>query len=331
MPRTDCPACFQPLGVTEAMLGGEVECGSCGRVFVAIEAGSEDRQIRYDDRADDFDNDYDDRDYAPRRRRRRSRRPRRSEVNGMGVASLVIGICSLSGIALLFCCGPFVIVTLIGSAIGLILGISAYRSPNDSEKGFATAGMIVSGIGLAIQLIGGLVFIVAFFVVLAADPPNRNRPAPRPVIQPVNFGAPRPNNRPADPFGRDAFNMPRPEPIKPPVFQPIQPPKPPVFQPPPTASSSNRVRSRSDRPGRTSRSPGSRVKPGRAAAISPADRGRSRSACGAIRAGPGGGRRPGWPRSGRRRRRSPGRTPDGRRRTFRAGPVAAAAARPTPT
>lgn len=75
--------------------------------------------------------------------------------NGMAIASLVLGICSLA-----CCCAgiPF-------SVVGLILGIIARK--NDSSDNMALAGIILSAIGIVVFTMS---FIFGFILNYTAVP-----------------------------------------------------------------------------------------------------------------------------------------------------------------
>lgn len=69
------------------------------------------------------------------------------DSNGMGVASLVMGIISL------VCCGSFIF-----SILGIVFGIISY-SRKKTDNGIAIAGIIMS----AVSIIIGIVVICVFF------------------------------------------------------------------------------------------------------------------------------------------------------------------------
>ena len=66
-----------------------------------------------------------------------------SDSKGLAIASLVLGILSLCASVGWFCGGPI-------SIIGLVLGILCRKS---SGKGLATAGAILSAVGLLLTII----------------------------------------------------------------------------------------------------------------------------------------------------------------------------------
>jgi predicted Zn finger-like uncharacterized protein len=136
MPNVVCPTCGTTLAVTDAMLGGEVQCGQCQQVFRTTHAPppaprratarrededddrreaprrrdrrdedeEEDRPSRRRSRRDDDDGD----EYADRRRRRRSHSRRDDDDEddypvrrtgggtGMAVTSMILGICAIT-------------------------------------------------------------------------------------------------------------------------------------------------------------------------------------------------------------------------------------------
>ena len=88
MPNVVCPTCGTTLAVTDAMLGGEVQCGQCQQVFRTTQApppapkratarrddDEEDDRRERPSRRRDRDDDKEDEDDRPSRRRSRSAR-----------------------------------------------------------------------------------------------------------------------------------------------------------------------------------------------------------------------------------------------------------------
>ena len=133
MPNVVCPTCGTTLAVTDAMLGGEVQCGQCRQVFRTTQAPppapkratarrddeDDDRRERPTHRRDRRDEDDrpsrrrssredDDGDeYADRRKRRQSRARRDDDDDdydrrssgggtGMAVTSMILGIVAVT-------------------------------------------------------------------------------------------------------------------------------------------------------------------------------------------------------------------------------------------
>lgn len=78
------------------------------------------------------------------------------EKRGFGIASMIIGICSI----LLGCCIPYV--SFAGSIAGIILGIVSLRK-NESAKGMAIAGIVTSGCALLLSII----MLIMVFIAMA--------------------------------------------------------------------------------------------------------------------------------------------------------------------
>lgn len=134
MPNVVCPTCGTTLAVTDAMLGGEVQCGHCQQVFRTTHApppppkratarreeeedddDRRERPTRRRDRREDDDEDErparrrsrsrrdedDDEDDRPRRRSRSRREDdeddrREGRGNGMAVTGMILGIIAVT-------------------------------------------------------------------------------------------------------------------------------------------------------------------------------------------------------------------------------------------
>ncbi len=154
MPTIVCPTCSTKLEIDDDMLGEDVQCGSCQQIFKA-EAPSK-RSSRGDDederpskrrRRMSSDDDYDEGDevdYEDRRSRRRGGSEGGSQ--GLGIASLVLGII---GILLTCCCGLFGLPLPIAA---IITGVLSLKTPGKA-MGIAGIAMGVVAIALAIILL----------------------------------------------------------------------------------------------------------------------------------------------------------------------------------
>ena len=198
MPRSTCPKCGAVLQLTDDMVNEQIECGNCQAVFVAkpdppasrrgpdeerpsrrrmSDPDAEERPSRRRRRDEDEEEDV-----RPRRRSRDDEdeddheRPRRRQPanagQGLGIASLVLGILSLP---LAFCCGLF---SLPLSGVGLILGIIGItKSP--TNRGLAITGTILSGVGIVlavVMVILGLAMNLGNFGPGGRPGPNNNPP-----------------------------------------------------------------------------------------------------------------------------------------------------------
>jgi len=188
MPRISCPTCGSVLQVTAAMIGGDVQCGSCQAVFVAREGRPSGRSSR---RPPDEEED------RPSRRRRREddddEEPRRQTggTNGLAIASMVLGIIAIvieipslaTSVFGVVCCCAMPLAWIghafggLAAMIGLVLGIVGLKPPG---KGMALAGLITSGLSLLCALAGIVLSILGFALIGAA---NANNP---PINNPNN-------------------------------------------------------------------------------------------------------------------------------------------------
>ena len=172
MPAIVCPTCSTKLEIDDDMLGEEVQCGSCQEIFKA-EAPSKRGSRRGDEeeeekprkskyRKDEDDGEEDERpskrrsrmssddegeddeeDYEDRRSRRR-RRGSQEASQGLGIASLVLGII---GILLTCCCG------LLGLPLpiaAIITGVLSLKTPG---KGMGIAGISMGVIAIVLSII----------------------------------------------------------------------------------------------------------------------------------------------------------------------------------
>lgn len=167
MPNIVCPTCATKLEIDDDMIGQDVQCGSCQQIFKAetetkrsSRRGETDEdetprksKYRKDEEGDDDerpskrrrskarDDDEDDEDYEDRRP---SRRRGQQGGNGLGIASLVLGII---GILMSCCCGLFGIPLPIAA---IITGVMSLKTPG---KGMGIAGIIMGGIGLLLVIL----------------------------------------------------------------------------------------------------------------------------------------------------------------------------------
>ena len=74
------------------------------------------------------------------------------QTNGLAVAGFVVSLVSF-----LCCCGGISIVSLILS----IVGLTQSKKINDSGKGLAIAGIIISAIGIIISVVFGIIYGIA--------------------------------------------------------------------------------------------------------------------------------------------------------------------------
>ena len=182
MPTIVCPTCATKLEIDDDMVGEDVQCGSCQQIFKAEPDkkkssraggdGEKPRKSKY--RKDDDEDDEDDR---PSRRRNaldddeddddedeEERRPRRRAVqgsNGMGIASLVLGILGLLGTVgvLINCCCALVDIPF--PILAIVFGVMSLKTPG---KGMGIAGIIMGGLNLALL---ALTLILSFGIIAA--------------------------------------------------------------------------------------------------------------------------------------------------------------------
>jgi hypothetical protein len=124
---------------------------------------------RYNDQRDDFDD-------SPRRRRR----GKSSAGDGLGIASMIVGIVAVISALFGLCC-------VIGSGAGIIIGIVAVILGYVGRSQGSRSGMGMSGIitGFAAIVIS-LIFVVLTFVGIAFMQMNPGNPGPGGGKQ--NFG-----------------------------------------------------------------------------------------------------------------------------------------------
>ena len=173
MPTIVCPTCSTKLEIDDDMLGEDVQCGSCQEIFKA-EAGSkrgsrrgEDeeetpRKSKYRKEADEdederpskrrsrmsSDEDEDDEEDYEDRRSRRRRDSQQGGGQGMGIASLILGILGLIGSIMVCWCCP--LLDLPFPILALLFGFLSLKTPG---KGMGIGGMVTGGIALLIILV----------------------------------------------------------------------------------------------------------------------------------------------------------------------------------
>lgn len=184
MPVITCPTCGTKLEIEDDLVGEQVQCGSCQQVFEAkSDFGSgrsrggrvardrdddDDRPSRRTNRRREYDyddeDDFED-DYAPRR-------PAADAGTGMGVTSLVLGICSA---VMAVCCWP---VGGVCALLAVIFGILSLKTPG---KGMGIAGIIIGVLSIVLA-VAVLVFSIGFNMMGRGFGPA-GQPNPPPVIR----------------------------------------------------------------------------------------------------------------------------------------------------
>jgi len=172
MPTIVCPTCATKLEIDDDMVGEDVQCGSCQQVFKAEtekkrpsrrgeveDADEKPRKSKYRQDVDEVeeerpsrrkrmsseDDDDDDEDYTDRRSRRKSQQ---GGGQGLGIASMILGIIGLLGvIATCWCCPLF---DLPFPILALVFGFLSLKTPG---KGMGIAGMATGGIALVLILL----------------------------------------------------------------------------------------------------------------------------------------------------------------------------------
>jgi len=187
MPTIVCPTCATKLEIDDDMVGEDVQCGSCQQVFKAEtekkrpsrrgeveDADEKPRKSKYRQDVDEVeeerpsrrkrmsseDDDDDDEDYTDRRSRRKSQQ---GGGQGMGIASLVLGIVGILGAFIACFCCPLIDLPL--PILALVLGFLSLKT---SGRGMGIGGMVTGGVGLLIIL----VFTVLYFIGMAANGAN---------------------------------------------------------------------------------------------------------------------------------------------------------------
>ena len=176
MPTIVCPTCSTKLEIDDDMLGEDVQCGSCQEIFKA-EAGSkrgsrrgEDeeetpRKSKYRKEADEdederpskrrsrmsSDEDEDDEEDYEDRRSRRRRDSQQGGGQGMGIASLILGILGLIGSIMVCWCCP--LLDLPFPILALLFGFLSLKTPG---KGMGIGGM-VTHLGIGVSMLGLIV------------------------------------------------------------------------------------------------------------------------------------------------------------------------------
>ncbi len=169
MPIVTCPTCGTKLEIAPEDAGHKVQCGGCQGVFEAQDEKAERSRADDDDlppsKRSKYRRDRDDeQDSDDRPRRRRSRYdaderadPSRQPGQGLGVASMILGIFSMviSGVGVL--CFPFAFVGFLCAVLSIIFGIMALKTEG---KGMGIAGIILSGVTFLVSVLALIVFAV---------------------------------------------------------------------------------------------------------------------------------------------------------------------------
>lgn len=147
MPRIDCPECGGVLPLTDDQLGRRIECGRCGKVFVARDDDDDEVDDRDEDDRDRGDR-YDPDDLPPIRQT--------SPAGSRAVAGLVLGIVglvlSLGGFVI--CC-PYVGAPF--AVLGIVFGASGRRS---EHRNLAVGGIATGSAAVFITMLASIVLLV---------------------------------------------------------------------------------------------------------------------------------------------------------------------------
>ena len=200
MPNIVCPTCATKLEIDDDMIGQDVQCGSCQQIFKAeTETKRSSRRGETDEdekpRKSKYRKDEDDEDERPSRRHSakaseddedneddyedrpsRRRRSQQGGGQGLGIASLVLGILGLLlAIVMCWCC-PLVGLPL--PVIAIITGVMGLKTPG---KGMAIGGIVTGGVGLVLCIVSIILSIMSagFQGAMgagAAGGPNNNPP-----------------------------------------------------------------------------------------------------------------------------------------------------------
>lgn len=143
MYRSDCPHCDTPLGITEDLIGQDVECGNCGRIF---SAAPDTESPEADDGGPERDTDD-----------RQSRNRQRQRSNDYATLSLVLGMAT---IPLFIGCWMLVIPTAIA---GILCGVPGLKSPKYKTQ--AVAGIVVSALSFLVAVGLSIVMIIVLVAI----------------------------------------------------------------------------------------------------------------------------------------------------------------------
>jgi hypothetical protein len=202
-----CPTCSRKLRLPDDLLGHEVRCPGCNKIFATVA-----RPAKGSRRDDDEDEDRDEPDETdrPSRRGRSVRRNQLPHRGGLlltlGIISLVtgilavpvefgLGLCTLCCVLGVFAMAAAGIVVLVGLGCGIpaiFLAQSDLRMMDEgtrdpSGRGTTRAGWICALIGVILNVLSILIsllliaiFGTAMFTTAAATPPPQNQPPMNP-------------------------------------------------------------------------------------------------------------------------------------------------------
>jgi hypothetical protein len=206
-----CPTCARKLRLPDDLLGQEVRCPGCKKIF-PTEAHSATRSTRDEDDDEDraeLDDDSDETDRPSRRGRsiRRNQLPHRGGLLlTLGISSIVAGVISVPaefGLGLCTLCCPLGVFAMAAAGVIMLIGLgcgipAVFMAQSDLRmmgegtrdpdgRGATRAGWICAIIGIVLNVLSIVVSVVlivvygtALFTAAATAPPTPNQPPVNP-------------------------------------------------------------------------------------------------------------------------------------------------------
>jgi hypothetical protein len=206
-----CPSCSRKLRLPDDLLGQEVRCPACKKIF-ATEARSARRSKRDEDEDDDreeLDDDPEETDRPSRRGRsdRRNQVPHRGGLLlTLGIGSIVAGVISVPaefGLGLCTLCCPLGVFAMAAAGVIMVIGLgcgipAVFMAQSDLRmmeegtrdpdgRGLTRGGWICAVIGIVLNVLSVVVSVVlivvygtALFTAAATAPPPPNQPPVNP-------------------------------------------------------------------------------------------------------------------------------------------------------
>jgi hypothetical protein len=206
-----CPTCARKLRLPDDLLGQEVRCPGCKKIF-ATEARSARRLKRDEDEDDDrreIDDEPDETDRPSRRGRgiRSNQLPHRGGLLlTLGISSIVAGVLSVPaefGLGLCTFCCPLGVFAMAAAGVIMLIGLGCgipaiFMAQSDlrmmdegtrdpSGRGVTRGGWICAIIGVVLNVLSIVVTVIiavtstALFTAAATPPPQNQPPANPPV------------------------------------------------------------------------------------------------------------------------------------------------------
>jgi uncharacterized membrane protein HdeD (DUF308 family) len=185
-----CPTCARKLRLPDHLLGKEVRCPGCNRIFAAERSSGRESARDDEEDSEELDGDQEETDRPSRRRRsvRNNQQPHRGGLLlTLGIVSLATGILAVPaefGLGLCTLCCPLGAFAMIAAGVLMVIGLgcgipAVVMAPRDlrmmgeetrdpAGRGMTMGGLVCAIIGLILNVLSIIATVVLLVVYGAA-------------------------------------------------------------------------------------------------------------------------------------------------------------------